>query len=177
MCPSRLCSGALKSDLFRCDNHHHLSTLKFRESFDLGDLLGVIANPVEYVNAKILMRHLATSEPQRDLHLITLVQEFVHVTHFHLVVVVINVRAEFNLLDFDHALFLLGLVLFLLGFVFEFAVVEDLADWWIGVWRYLDKVEPIVFGLSDSDVDFYNAKLLAIRRVATKPQTRREKGR
>jgi len=63
--------------------------------------------------------------------------------------VLLDVGTELDLLDVDRLLFLARFALFLLRFVFEFAVVEDLTDGRIDVARNLDEVETCVDGLGD----------------------------
>ncbi len=72
--------------------------------------------------------HFTTAKTQRDLGLVTLIQETDQIAQLDGIVAVIGARAEFDFLDLDHLLFELGFV-GLLGFlVFELAVVHQPAD-------------------------------------------------
>jgi len=55
--------------------------------------------------------------------------------------VIVDHRAEFDLLDLDDLLLLAGFGLLFLFLESVFAVVQDLADRWYGVGRNLDQVE------------------------------------
>src|SRR4029077_4801703 len=61
--------------------------------------------------------------------------------HLDRVIVVIDARAQLDLFDLDDLLLFTGFVLFLLFFILELAVIEDLADRRIGIGPHLDKVE------------------------------------
>ena len=61
--------------------------------------------------------------------------------HLHVVIMLLDARAHLDLFDLDDLLLLLGFVLALLRFVFELAVIEDLADRGDGGGRNLNEVE------------------------------------
>ena len=52
-------------------HHDHLAAFHLRHGLDLGDVLGLVADPRQNIGAKFLMRHLAATEAQSDLHLVT----------------------------------------------------------------------------------------------------------
>ena len=93
------------------------------------------------LHADVLVRHLAAAEAQRDLDLVALLDERLHGAHLHLIVVLVDVRADLDLLDLDDFLLLLGFVLLLLLLVFELAEVEDLHHRRLGVRADLQQVE------------------------------------
>ena len=64
-----------------------------------------------------------------------------HRAHLHVVIVIVDAGPDLDLLDLDDLLLLAGLVLLLLGLVFELAEIEDLADRRIGIGRDLDQIE------------------------------------
>ena len=74
------------------------------------------------------MRDLATAELNHRFHAVAFLQEADGVVLLELVVVVIRVGAELQLLDLDHVLLLLGVVLFLLQLVLVVAIVDGLGD-------------------------------------------------
>jgi len=63
--------------------------------------------------------------------------------------VLLDVGTELDLLDVDRLLFLARFALFFLRFVFQLAIVEDLADGRIDVAGNFDEVETCVDGLGD----------------------------
>ena len=100
-----------------------------------------LADAFQHLDADLLVRHLAAAEAQGHLDLVALLDERLHGAHLHLIVVLIDVRADLDLLDLDDFLLLLGLVLLLLLFVFELAEVEDLDHRRLGVGADLQQIE------------------------------------
>jgi hypothetical protein len=92
------------------------------------------------------VRHFTTAEPQRDLYLVAIVQKLEHVTHFDVIVIGIGVRSELDLFDFDDLLLFARFGFALLGLVFEFAEIHDLAHGRVGIGRNLDQVQSSFFG-------------------------------
>ena len=64
-----------------------------------------------------------------------------HGAQFHLVIVLVDIGADFHLLDFDDLLFLAGFVALFLLFVFELAVIENFRHRRLGIGADLDEVE------------------------------------
>src|SRR5262249_37599265 len=87
------------------------------------------------------MGELATTEPQRDLHLVAIFEEALDGAHLHVVIVIIDAGPHLDLFDFDDLLALARFGGLLLLLVFVFAVIEDLGHGRRGVRRYLDEVE------------------------------------
>ena len=108
------------------------------------------------------MRHLAAAEPHGHLDLVALAQELPHGAHLDVVVVDLDAGTHLDLLDVDGLLLLARLVLFLLGFVFEFAVVENLAHGRIALGRDLDQIHSPILGFLDGFIDRHDAQLRAI---------------
>src|SRR3546814_19656833 len=80
--------------------------------------------------------------------------------HLHLVVVGVDVGPHLDFLNLDDLLLFPGLVLLLLGLVAETAVVENLANRWLGVGRNLHEVQsgtlrpaPGIGGRYDAEPD------------------------
>src|SRR5256714_108900 len=132
---------ALARMLLRRHHHRHLPPFHARELLDLGDFVEVVLDPHKHVHAELLVRQLAPAEPHRYFDLVALFDELVHAAHLDRVIVVIDARAQLDFLDLDDLLLLAGFVFFLLLFVFELAVIEDLADRRIGIRRYFDEIE------------------------------------
>jgi hypothetical protein len=97
--------------------------------------------------------HFAAAEAQRHLDLVAFLEEPLHGAHLHLVVVVVDHRAELDLLDLDDLLLFAGFGLLFLFLESVFAVVQDLADRRYGVGRDFDQVEAGLLGLGQGVCD------------------------
>src|SRR5262249_45273168 len=109
-------------------HHDHPAAPQAWLLLDLGELGRVVLDAIEELIAQLLVRHLAAAEAQRDLDLVTFLEEALHRAHLHVVIVVVDHRPELDLLDLDHLLFLAGFRRLLLRLVFVFAVIENFAD-------------------------------------------------
>jgi hypothetical protein len=76
--------------------------------------------------------------------------------------VLVDIRAELDFLDIDDLLFLARFIGAFLGFVFVFAVIENLANRRIDIRLNLDKVETGGIGTLKGILDGNNAELLAV---------------
>lgn len=78
-------------------------------------------------------------------------------THLHIEVVVVDGRAEFDFLQLDNLLLLLGFDSLLVHFVFVFAVIKDLANRRFRIRGDFNKVEAHGFSLFQRSAHGYNA--------------------
>jgi hypothetical protein len=108
--------------------HHHLTAFEAGLLLYFGDFQRVVLDAIEQLITKLLVRHLAPAEAQGHLDLIAVLEEPLHGSHFHVVVVIVDHWAELDLLHLDDLLLLASLSRLLLRLVFVFAVVEDLAN-------------------------------------------------
>src|ERR1700733_8925121 len=108
------------------------------------------------------MRHFAAAEPQCHLDLVAFLEKPLHRAHFHVVIVIVDHRTEFYLLDLDDLLLLARLGGFLLCLVFIFAKIENLADWWDRIRRDLDQIEPGLLRHGQSCLTFGDAFVGAV---------------
>ena len=92
------------------------------------------------------MCHLSASKAQGDLYLVAVVEELEDVAHLDVIVVVIRVWPELHFFDFNDLLLLTRLSFFLLSLVLELAVVHNLTDRRVRVWRNLDQIQASLFG-------------------------------
>src|SRR5690349_21581734 len=67
---------------------------------------------------------------------------------FEIVVVIVGVRTELQLLNLDHVLFLLGVVLLFLLLVAPLPIIHGFGDGWLGCGRDQDQIEPQVLRLA-----------------------------
>lgn len=106
-----------------------------------GNLLQEFLNNLK---TKLRVRHLAPSEAQRHLHLHLITQEIDGVHGLHPKVMRINLGAELDLLHLVGVLVLPGFFFALRLFVTEFAVIDQTADRWIGIWCHFDQVHAVL---------------------------------
>ena len=117
---------------------------------------------VKQRRAPFRMGHLAAAEHDRDLHLVLAEQEPGDVSLLGVVVVLRDLRAEFDLTDRDlllvlaRGLLLLGLLVLVLG------VVEHAADRWARVRSDLDEVEIALLGVGERVGGLHDSDLLAV---------------
>ncbi len=137
----------------RRKHHHHLPSFELRLGFDLGDRRYLFPNLVQKLHAEFHMRHLATPESQRELHLVAFLEEAAHGFHLHLIVMGVDVRPHLDFFDLDDLLVLASFGRLLLVGVFQLAEIEDLGDRRFRIGRNLDEIEPGLFGGEQGIVD------------------------
>src|SRR5215469_15117217 len=93
--------------LFGRHHHRHLPAFSARRLLDLGDLIEPVLDAHQHDHAELLVRHLATAETHDDFHLVAFLDEFEHLTHLDVVVVVVDARPKLDLLDVDDLLLFL----------------------------------------------------------------------
>ena len=114
--------------LVRTEDHDHVAAVLLGRRLDEAELLDVVGEPLEQAQPQLGAVLLTTTEHDRDLHLVALLQEPHDVTLLGLVVVRVDLRAELHLLD-DHVGLVPARLTGLLGvLVLELPVVHELAD-------------------------------------------------
>jgi len=86
------------------------------------------------------VRHFAAAIAQRNLDLVAFFEEPLHRAHLHIVIVIVDHRAELDLLDFDGLLPLAGFGGFLLCRILVLPVVHNFADGRADIRRDLDQI-------------------------------------
>src|SRR5437773_3627487 len=124
----------------------HLVALHPRRRFGHGHVGQLLDQTLENAPPDLGMRHLAAAEEDRRLDLVAVFEEALDVLLLELVVVLVDFRAEFDLLDLDHLLVLAGLARALLLLVLVLPEIHDAADRRHGRRRDLDQVEPLLLG-------------------------------
>jgi hypothetical protein len=81
-----------------------------------------------------LVCHLAALKAQGYFNLVTIFQKLKHIAHFDFIVMLICVRSELDLFNFNDLLFFARFGFFLLGLIFEFTKIHNLANRRIGIW-------------------------------------------
>src|SRR5262249_20132419 len=121
----------------------------------------LVDQPLEDAPPDLGMRHLAAAEENRRLHFVAVLEEAFDVLLLELVVVLVDLRAELDLLDLDHFLVPPGLPRALLLLVLVFPEIHDAADRRVGRRRDLDQVEPLLLGNGEGLRRRHDAELLA----------------
>lgn len=143
----------------RADHHDHLPTFQLWHVLDLANLGDIVGDAVQQIKPKLLVRHLAPAEAQRDLDLVPLIEEFHDRAHLDFVIMGIGPGTELDLLDFDDFLLFAGLSLALLLLIFKAAEVHDLANRGHGVGRNLDQIKPGFLGQSHCPGGCHNTQI------------------
>src|SRR5215217_7601500 len=137
-------AGAIR--LFWSEHHHDLTPFEARLGFNLGDLGRIGLDLLKKLKTDFLVGHFAAAEAQGDFDFVTFLEEPLDGLHLHPIVMSVDVRPDFYFLDFNGFLLFARLVGLFLRLVFEFAIVEDLANGRLGARRYLDQVEACLLG-------------------------------
>ena len=145
----------------RSQHHDHLAAFEFGLRFDLGDLVGFGLHALQKLYAKLLMRHLAPAEAERDLDLVTMFEKAPHVAHLHVIVVGVDVGAHLDFLHIEGLLLLARLGRLFLRLILVFSKVQNLADGRFGVRRDLDKIKTRLVGYLPGRLDRDGAMVLA----------------
>src|SRR5271155_716219 len=109
--------------------------------------------------AQLGSRLLTSAEHDGHLDFRSRLQEPDHVTLFGLVVVIVDLGAQFLFFDNGLLLVLARLARLLRRLILELAVIHDLADRWSGVRRNFDKVEIGIRGDAKGIFDTHDAYL------------------
>ena len=139
-------AGCPSLRLFWRENHDHLAAFHGRLGLDLGDASGLGFHPFEQAESQFLMRHLAAAKAQSDFHLVAFLEKPAHGFHFDDVIMVVNSRAQFDLLDLDDLLLFPSFRGFFLLQEPELAVIKNFADRGIGRRNNFDEIKSRLIG-------------------------------
>ena len=152
---SAFLSGDSTIDMLRPSSRAWVSTLTY--------VADHVEHLVEDLRAELRVGHLATPELQRDLDLVTFVDELVDLADLDVEVAPADLRAELDLLD-RHVRRLAPGLLGLLGLLVpELAVVHDPAHRRVGHRGHLDEVELESSGHLQRLGDRLDPQLIAVR--------------
>src|SRR5215211_6639198 len=146
----------------RRQHHDHLPAFELGFLLHLGERGGVALDALKQLNAELLVGHFTTAEPQGHLDLVAFLEEASHRTHLHVVIVVVDHRPDFDLLDLDDLLLLACLGGLFLCLIFVLAEVENLGDGGCRIGRDLDQVESRLLRQGDGGLDFSDASVGAV---------------
>ena len=148
--------------LARSQHHNHLPPFQLGHGFDFGDFLNIIADAVQHFHAEILVRHFAPAKPHGHFYLIAFIEEFVHIPHFHIIVMRVDIRTHFNFFDINCFLAFARFAGFFLFLIFQLAIIKDFANRRRGIWRNFHQIKPFFLGHSQCRVCINNALFFAI---------------
>jgi hypothetical protein len=127
--------------LERSHEHDHGPALHARRLFDRAVRTELIGELVEKRFAQIRVGHLATTEENRQLDLVSGVEELRSLPALGFEIMVVDLGPDADLFQLDDVLASPRFTLFPALLVTELAVVHQPADRRHGVWRHFDKVE------------------------------------
>jgi hypothetical protein len=142
-------------------HHHHLPAFHLRELLDNRVFLQVRLDTLEQGQTQLLMRDLATTETQRDLRLIAILQEPDQIPQLDVVIAIVRTRTEFHFFNLNLLLLKLGFVLALALRIFELAVVHQTTYGRYCLRRDLDQVDVGFFRFCKCLVQTDDAERLA----------------
>jgi len=96
--------GATRFLLARRDHHDHLPAFQFGELLDNDQVRQLVTDALQQRHPQFLVRDFTTAKTQRDLALVTLIQETLDVAQLDVVVTIVGPGAEFDFLDLDDLL-------------------------------------------------------------------------
>src|SRR5271169_6475297 len=150
---TRLCAAV------RCQHHRHVASVLLGRRLDESVVGDVAAQALQQPVTQLGSRLLTSAEHDGHLDFRSRLQEPDHVTLFGLVVVIVDLGAQFLFFDNGLLLVLARLARLLRRLILELAVIHDLADRWSGLRRNLDKVEIGIRGDAKGIFDTHDAYL------------------
>src|SRR5438270_3528422 len=143
-------------------DHEQVLALEQRLPLDDGERARVIGDPVEDLPADVLVHHLATSEHDRDLHLLACFEELLQTLELGLKVMLRHLRAQLHLFQLDDVL-LPPLLFFSLDRIeLEASVVDQAADGRARLRRHLDEIESLLVRDAQRSIRGQDAKLVVL---------------
>src|SRR5260221_9017115 len=141
-------------------DHEQVLALEQRLPLDHRERARVIGDPIEDLPADVLVHHLATSEHDRDLHLLSGLEELLQPFELRLKVVLRHLWAQLHLFLLDDVLLPPLVLLALDGLELVASVVHQAADRRTGLRRHLDEVEPLLVRDAQRGVELNQAWLV-----------------
>ena len=133
----------------------------FGVGFDFGDFVEILADFVEQILPQLGVSHLAASKSERHFDLVAIGEKPLHIAHFDLIIVDVDVGAHLDFLDAEGFLLFTRLIGLFADAVFIFAIIEQFAHWRLGVRRDLNKIEAGGFGEGEGFVNGDDAPIFA----------------
>jgi hypothetical protein len=134
-------SGRLLGSLVGSQDHDHIPPVEAWNRLGLAHAIHLIGDAVEDLLAQFGMEDLSATEHDRDLDLVTFVEEFGHLAGLGVEVAGTDLRPVLHLLDPYVDRLASRFLGSLCRIELELAVVHDSGHGWIRRWGYLDQVE------------------------------------
>ena len=147
--------------LARREHHDHLVTLYFGVGLHFGDFVEILTDFVEQILPQLRVSHLAASKSERHFNLVAIGEKSLHIAHFDLIIVDVDVGAHLDFLDAERFLLFARLIGFFADAVFIFAIIEQFAHRRLGIRRDLDEIETGGFGEGEGFVNGDEAPIFA----------------
>ena len=147
----------------RRKGHDDVAALLLRLGLDGAVFLDIVGQTLQQFHATNRAGDLTTAQHDGDLDLVASVKEAGHMALLHVEIVVVNLQAETNLLDFRGALVAASFTSLDLLVVLELAVINELGDRRLRVRGHLDEIEVCLLGQVQRDGSRDDAHLLALR--------------
>lgn len=132
--------------LFRPHDHDHLPAFQLGKLLDGGVFFQVGFDALQQIHAQFAVRHFPAFKTHGNFGFVAIVEEFDQIAQFDLVVTFLGARPEFDFLDLDLLLLLLGGLQFFILFKLVFAVIHDFTNRRIGIGRYFDQIHVCIIG-------------------------------
>ena len=147
----------------RRKGHDDVAALLLRLGLDGAVFLDIVGQTLQQFHATNRAGDLTTAQHDGDLDLVASVKETGHMALLHVEIVVVDLQAETNLLDFRGALVAASFTSLDLLVVLELAVINELGDRRLRVRGHLDEIEVCLLGQVQRDGSRDDAHLLALR--------------
>ncbi len=161
--PGKSLAKFLNSDLLLARRKHHdqLTAFELRKLLDYSHRLEVRLHAFKQADAEFLVGHFTATESQRHLCLVAFLEEAGQVAQLDLVIALVRTGTELDFLDLYLLLLLLGFGGALGFLILELAEVHQAADGRLCERRYLDQINPGLFGQRERLSRGHDAKLLS----------------
>ena len=146
----------VSSRLFRRQNHHHGSPFEFGSRFGHRHIFRIGDHPFEQFLARLGEHDLPPSEKHGDLDLVFFLNKLPDMVELGLIVMLFSFRPILDLLDLERALLFFRLLGLFGLFIFEPAIVHDLAHRRCCIGRNLDKIQRKIIGRGNGLVEGKN---------------------
>ncbi len=138
------------------------TTLEAWHLIDGGGFCGILNNALYDFKSKFTMSILTTSEHERNFYTIAVLNKFIEVAHFRVVVVIPHIDAEFDFLELGLHLVLLLLFFLLFLIVLIFTEIHNPAYGRLGGGRNLHEIQSILVSEPQGFTGFHDAELFAV---------------
>lgn len=130
--------------LNRIDEHRHRAPFHAGRLFNQSMRPQLLGQLIEEAASNVGMRHLSTTEENRQLDFVTAIKEPGGLATLRFKIVIVDLGPNSHLFEFNDVLVLPRFPLFAALLVPELAVIHEPADWRNRIWRDLNQVKTPV---------------------------------